>query len=313
MNGKCFDIGVLQTFVDGELGSSKSEELVRHLSVCDDCTVLVAELESENDLAFSAMDQELNVLVPTERLRTKVFASINEIESGKSAGFWASVSAALGLNGLAARPGIAAFAAVLMFVAFAAIGLKVFSPVEPVQVAVNPTEEDTVEIVDPPADLPTSTANENIDIDPPSRTGDTVIPNPSSPTSVQAPVRAMRASYRETPRRTRRTPRRAVSTTAASPPAPSPNLAAEDSYLRTIATLSRTVDENKDFVLRPKERVSFERDLAVVNDAIKKMKGEVRKNPRNTAAREVLRSSYKSKIDLLNSVAERADTVATLD
>jgi hypothetical protein len=93
----------------------------------------------------------------------------------------------------------------------------------------------------------------------------------------------------------------------------SPQIASEDSYLTTIATLNRTVDENKDYVLRPSERVAFERDLAVVNDAIKKMRGEVKKNPNNSAAREILQSSYENKVVLLKSVAARSELVAARD
>ena len=36
----------------------------------------------------------------------------------------------------------------------------------------------------------------------------------------------------------------------------------------------------KDVVMRPSERMDFERDLAVVNDSIQKMRQEVRKNPK---------------------------------
>jgi hypothetical protein len=76
--------------------------------------------------------------------------------------------------------------------------------------------------------------------------------------------------------------------------------------------LSQTVENQKDSVLRPSMRVSFERDLAVVSDAIDKMKKEVRKNPRNESAKQVLYSSYQNKIDLLNSVAERNELMASL-
>ena len=48
------------------------------------------------------------------------------------------------------------------------------------------------------------------------------------------------------------------------------------------------------------------------NDAIVKMQKEVRKNPKNEAARQVLRSSYQNKIDLLNSVAEKTELMASI-
>jgi hypothetical protein len=86
----------------------------------------------------------------------------------------------------------------------------------------------------------------------------------------------------------------------------------EASYVKTIASLSQTVDTQKEAVLRPSERVSFERDMAVVNDAIDKMKKEVRRNPKNESAKQVLYTSYQNKIDLLNSVSQREELVASL-
>jgi hypothetical protein len=51
--------------------------------------------------------------------------------------------------------------------------------------------------------------------------------------------------------------------------------------------------------------------MAVVNDAIRKMKDVVKKNPKNQSAKQVLYSSYQNKIDLLNSVAEREELMAS--
>jgi len=90
------------------------------------------------------------------------------------------------------------------------------------------------------------------------------------------------------------------------------NLLGEESYIKTIATLEKTVDSRKDDVLRPSARFAFEKDLAVTDDAIKKMKAEVRKNPKNEAAKDVLRASYQNKIDLLNSVAEKTELMSSL-
>jgi hypothetical protein len=89
-------------------------------------------------------------------------------------------------------------------------------------------------------------------------------------------------------------------------------LPGEESYVKTIADLKQNVDEQKDTVLTPSTRVSYERDMAVVNDSIKRMREVVKKNPRNQAARQVLYSSYQDKIDLLNSVAEREELIASL-
>jgi hypothetical protein len=89
-------------------------------------------------------------------------------------------------------------------------------------------------------------------------------------------------------------------------------LEGEESYVRTISSLSRTVEDQKDEVLRPSERVAYERDMAIVNDTIAKMRQEVRRNPRNDTAKQVLYSSYQNKIDLLNSVSQKEELVASL-
>jgi ribosomal protein S15P/S13E len=86
----------------------------------------------------------------------------------------------------------------------------------------------------------------------------------------------------------------------------------EENYVKTIDTLAKTIDTQKDTALRPSERVSYERDMAVVNDAIAKMRKEVQKNPKNESAKQVLYSSYQNKIDLLNSVSQREELVASL-
>ena len=140
---------------------------------------------------------------------------------------------------------------------------------------------------------------------------DVAVSQPKAVKAVYRPaqnnVRAERMIYRLSQNN-----QNAVADVNPKPPAASPNLQGENTYLQTISTLSKTVDENKDFTLTPTERVSFERDLAVVNDSIKKMKEEVRKNPTNKAAREVLQSSYQNKIDLLNSVAEKSELMASM-
>jgi hypothetical protein len=86
----------------------------------------------------------------------------------------------------------------------------------------------------------------------------------------------------------------------------------EESYVRTITSLSRSVDSQKDAAMRGSERMSFERDMAVVDDAINKMRAEVKKNPRNESAKQVLYSSYQNKIDLLSSVSQKEELVASL-
>jgi hypothetical protein len=64
--------------------------------------------------------------------------------------------------------------------------------------------------------------------------------------------------------------------------------------------------------MRPSERVAYERDMAMVNDSIDRMRREVKKNPKNESAKQVLYSSYQNKIDLLNSVSQKGELMASL-
>ena len=90
------------------------------------------------------------------------------------------------------------------------------------------------------------------------------------------------------------------------------NSSSDDSYIKTIAALTKTVDDKKDETLKPSARFAFEKDLAVINDAIGKMQSEIKKNPKDETAKEMLRASYQNKIDLLNSVTEKSELMAIL-
>ena len=76
--------------------------------------------------------------------------------------------------------------------------------------------------------------------------------------------------------------------------------------------MSKNVEPKKDEVLRPSARVGYERDMAFVEQAIKTMQSKARKNPKDEGAKQVLFASYQNKIDLLNSVAEKGELMATL-
>lgn len=297
MKDNCFDLGTIQAFTDGELSSGRSERLLKHIAVCDACAALLSECEDESSFAYSVLDEQLNILVPTERLRAKVFASIDAIESRQRLGWLNQIGAFFSFN----SSGFAAAASVVIVVGVIALGVNFYGPAQDEgAVAVNnagPVNEDILV----PAEVdsaPEQTELPPIEAD---LAGAEEFEEEGTPAR---PYKAENLIHRETvgdPRPGRVEPVPAYET----------NLISEDSYLQTIATLDRTVRNNKE-MLRPSERIAFERDLAVVNDAIVKMKDEVRRNPDNQAAREVLKASYENKVDLLNSVAEKTELMASL-
>jgi len=298
MTDKCFDIGIIQAFLDGELASEKTETVARHVSACDACAMLLADAEEESAIAFSALDQEFNTLVPTQRLWTK----INDSIAREKKSFWKPIFAFL------LQPQTAALAS-LIFVAVVSITLLSLKPDAPiVNVAQNNIKDNIKEqsaikpvsnnqptpLVQTPQVLP---AEKDVEI--------------ASYSQNKNEVRALKTYYVKP--ETNRTP--TILPTIEPDyvaPTPSENVSGEESYIKTIATLTETVNTRKDEILDSSARFSFERDLAVTDDAIARMKSEVKRNPKNEAAKDILRASYQNKIDLLNSVADKTELMASL-
>jgi hypothetical protein len=64
--------------------------------------------------------------------------------------------------------------------------------------------------------------------------------------------------------------------------------------------------------MKPSLRAEYERNLAIVDQAIDSTRRAARRNPNDPDASEFLYSSYQSKLDLLSAVAEQVrPTVAT--
>jgi anti-sigma factor RsiW len=296
MNGKCFEIGTIQAFLDGETSPEVSLRFADHAGGCDSCARLLADADEQNAVVFSALERELNSLVPTQRLWTRINDTI-EVEKSR-APLWQKTLAYLRASLL--NPSLAAAAAIVLFVGMVAI--------------VTTNRDAGTLVADERPIRPTTTQNGEVSL-PPSNTVTETADAQSTPAAV-APVkisnlkasemRALAASVRANDRAI--TPQNAVYTV----PAADPYLPGEESYVKTISDLKENVDSQKDAVLTPSARVSFERDMAVVEDSIQRTRDVVKKNPRNQAARQVLYSSYQDKIDLLNSVAQREELMASL-
>ncbi len=285
MKDECLDIGIIQAFLDGELSHDETARVSGHMAVCDTCANSFAEAEDEAAIVFPALERELNSLVPTQRLWNKINDSI--AAEKRSTPWWqrafAFVSVAL------ANPSLAVAASILIVVGVSAMVWmnRTSSPAAPQASVATVT----------PASPQSAPVNNNIQV---SNVPDTV----STPNAMRFERAAMRSESRRVSASTAVV--RSRSASYADP------LAGESSYVNTISTLTRTVEEKKDGVLRPAQRIAFERDMAVVDDSITKMKQEVKRNPKNETARQVLYSSYQNKIDLLNSVAQKEELMASI-
>lgn len=299
MNGKCFEIGTIQAFLDGETSPELSLKLTNHVAGCDNCALLLAVAEEETSVVFSALDREFNSLVPTQRLWTRINESIAVAKSQTT--FWEKVRSSLSV--LTANPSLTVAASVLVFFGlFAAVWT--FNPNAGVGFvesnSQSPAEKQLVAVV------PINVTGSD-EILQPSSTGPlTVGATNLSPEKLQKLVTT--ASYKEANIRPKAQYLNYVRPTETS----LEYLPDEESYVKTIANLKQNIDGQKDVILNPSSRFAYERDMAVVNDAITKMKEVVRKNPKNQSAKQILYSSYQNKIDLLNSVAEREELMASL-
>jgi anti-sigma factor RsiW len=317
MTEKCFDEGTIQAFLDGELETDLLESVARHTAACEVCAFMMQEAEAESSFAFSALGEEFNSLVPTERIRTNLYDAISQIEKPRQS-LWSRI---FGEGFSFSNPSILAFASLLLvFGLFTTLYVKRGS---------QNTSTDTIA----KAEQPTASAPVVSNLPVINQTSDTTgnqtittarIGNQTEQPKVERPTYRLSGEHQPTIQKAgykieRNVPEARRPDANRQPKVKNERetiregLPGEESYVKTIATLTDNVESRKDNVLRPSERVAFEKDLAVVNDAISKMQKEVRKNPRNEAAKQVLKSSYQNKIDLLNSVAEKSELMAALD
>jgi hypothetical protein len=297
MMEKCYDEAVLQAFLDNELPSELSQSVARHLVDCDPCAELLAQVEEETAFAFTALEQEFNTLVPTQRLWTKINESIETQNRQRS--LWQRLAAfASGFSLL--NPQVLAFGSLLMVVGVVSALIVMKGSNAPdgsdlavVQPSVTTVSQTKVETTTPPISGKTAPAETNdFDVKPKNQ--------------VNSQFRIEKADYTE--RKIEKTePRRDYYQ-----PAVPQYLDGEESYVTTISRLEKTVNDSKDEVLNPSARFAYEKDMAVVDDTIKKMRAKVKKNPKNADAKEILFASYQNKIELLNSVNQRGELMASL-
>jgi hypothetical protein len=291
MSGNCLDIGTIQAFLDGELTPDVSMRVTNHIAGCESCSGLLGEAEEESAFVFPVLEREMNTLVPTQRLWKRINESI-AIEK-ENTPFWKKVF--VGLAAQLKNPSFAVAAGiVLVFGVIAGVysfrseNVKVDSPT----IALNPSRQASPGVLPPiGGSVEQTTAG--------------TVSKPNA-TSNNAKFVAVKADYKA-PVVINKQPKANVEAVN-----PDGYLPGEESYVKTIANLNQTVATQKDTAMRPSQRVSYERDLAVVNDSIKRMRNEVKKDPKNESAKQVLYSSYQNKIDLLNSVAQREELVASL-
>ncbi len=296
MRDKCFDEGMIQAFFDGELESNLLEQVARHVSDCDPCAVMMSEIEAESSSVAAAFEIENFELVPTERLRTKIFAEIAEYENGGSS-WLGRAAAALGFSGgfRWTSPSVAAFASLVLVT-----GIVAFLIVSKPNVA-----EKTVAENNPARTAVPAVSNGGNTIAPAISGTEPPVESVESIDRSASPAR--RVAFVQPKQAGIDTQRIDLPRTADVVP-----LDGEERYLQTIKTLKTSVDTRKEDTLKPSALVAYERDMAVIDDAISKMQRAARKNPKDEGAKQILFASYQNKIDLLSAVSEKTELMASL-
>jgi hypothetical protein len=89
-------------------------------------------------------------------------------------------------------------------------------------------------------------------------------------------------------------------------------LPGEQNYLKAIDSLTVEIEATRETAMKPSLRAEYERNLAIVDQAINSTRRTARRNPQDPDASTFLYSSYQSKLDLLSAVAEQVrPTIAT--
>jgi hypothetical protein len=298
VNGKCFEIGTIQAFLDGETTPEVSLRLTDHVAGCDACARLMADADEENSIVFSTLERELNTLVPTQRLWSRINESI-EVENANIP-VWQKALAFVRSSMLS--PSLAAAAGIILMVGIFAVWNFRTGPSD---VAIRPTQP----VPGPVTPVSVTTGKNEDSVQTPTG-GTPLVAGTSNLPAKEVGKIVQQASARANQREIR--PGTAEYRVPVNTAPDDKYLPGEESYVKTISDLKQNVDSQKDSVMTPSSRVSYERDMAMVNDSIKRMREVVKKNPRNQAARQVLYSSYQDKIDLLNSVSQREELMASL-
>lgn len=302
----CLTEEVMQQFVDGELSTEQTESAAAHLAACDACARLLDEVEQGNALLTEAFAPEMSLSVPTVRLRERLDAAIAELEpralKGEAANshrlrnWFGSLFGSLSFTPQQAF-GFASIAVVIAFAAiFAVIQLRRANDTQTVadNKVVQPKAEPSPEPVakggseEPEAPIVTPDSTPE------------VVSTVNNTTPRRSPVRRPgKATVVSQP------PSTTQPDNVANNVAPSKLLPGEKGYLEAIASLTTAIDTNKDDVLKPAVRADYERNLAVVDQAIASTRQQVKRNPNDRDAAEFMYTAYQNKIELLSAVADQ--------
>jgi hypothetical protein len=331
----CLDEGTLQAYLDGELSLDASNDVAAHLSACAPCTEAAQAAEQELALFSTAFAPAFPVHVPTEKLRARLDEAIAatraphhalaEMTTTPAASRLRSFFETLVASVTTFTPRQAtAFASFLVAVALVLVFALMQRPDG--SQATREVAENGRMPAPPAATTVESTTREDVAaIQTPVEDGVAPVPASGVGPALTRTVRYERAQVARTsagPRgelrvadanaaNTTADANTAVATTAAA--TREPVLADEKTYLNSIASLTSAIEAEGAQGMTPTLRAEYERNLAVVNQAIVSSRVAARRNPQDADAKEFLRAAYQNKVELLSAVADQTQLASGRD
>jgi putative zinc finger protein len=291
MTNRHLDEGIIQAYIDGELSREHAAGAAAHLAACEVCSAALAEAEDESSFFAAAFAPDESVNVPTAALRSRLNAAVAQLEVSKESeqrhsqgrnfgGFLTSLS---GLFNFTPRA-VAAFATLLLAVA---VGIIYFSS-QRSQTA--PGTSQVARTTDPTPAPTVTTTPEN------------VVPTPvATPGQIEKKQIYVAATHNK----------RNIKRQTVAPRAPKEEaLPGEKEYQTAIASLEKTIKFGGEESLRPALRADYERNLALLDSAIKQTRQVAAQNPKDKDVMGFLMAAYQSKVELLTRVADQAQVSA---
>jgi hypothetical protein len=301
---ECIEEGILQAYIDAELSPEAAERVAAHIAACADCAETVAEATGEMALFASAFEAENALEVPTIRLRGRLDAAIAgmnqpseivELKENESAGGWLASLARLFKVSPQRALGYASLVAVIAFA-------TIFTLIRWNRSVTNG-----------------NTHAEIAGIDKRVRKNPVVISSPSSTPEVNKNPNTPQVEKNKNVPSKPVSPRKRATPHLVPEPGQLPQdelavkaLPGEQNYLKAIDSLAVEIEASGATAMKPSLRTEYERNLAIVDQAIDSTRRVARRNPNDPDASQFLYASYQSKLDLLSAVAEQVrPTVAS--
>jgi hypothetical protein len=304
----------IQAFLDGELSDAQISWATEHIALCERCTNELIKAESEVaeiNLAFAA---EKSVGIPTQRIWARIeneidLLAVRDCQSkAETKSFWQQLASFF------TPPQIAFTGSLAGIVLIALFALSVLEQRQ------NSMPSDSLAYENHQIEKP-KTQNPNLTLETPLQR--TEAPDQTTPllasknsSSSSSSAKIIKASYKSWSVKKQvktsgyeRNPKSEIRNSRFEDTTP---LLEEKDYLTSIAQLSKAVSSNDDLVMRPSFRVEYESNLAMMDKVIGETQKQARRNPNDENAKRTLFASYQNKIDLLNTVAEKSQLMASV-